>query len=198
MREGKISSQVERNIKSEARPVGRSVLPQITFTNTEEANHFPGVTFSTPTWLKGCIMDSMPWFPSHPPPLIIYIYIYIYIYKSNRESGRFNFCNWLYLVLSTFCNCSIAAFCGGFLFFWPTDCISLDEVGLFFFFSRKTMKRCYIRLLIMVTVIFDFLIENFLGIGNWGRSHVFVVEAAGIWQFNPLSAHIRLRLFMES
>ena len=32
----------------------------------------------------------------------------------------------LYLVLITLCNCSIAAFYGGFLFFWPTDCVSLD------------------------------------------------------------------------
>ena len=29
-------------------------------------------------------------------------------------------------VVSTICNSSIAAFYRGFLFFWPTDCISLD------------------------------------------------------------------------
>ena len=31
----------------------------------------------------------------------------------------------LYLVLSTFCTCSLAAIYGGF-FFWPIDCVSVD------------------------------------------------------------------------
>ena len=49
--------------------------------------------------------------------IYIHIYIYIYLQKLNCEPDlRFNFCNWLLLIMSPFCNCSIAAFCSGFSF----------------------------------------------------------------------------------
>ena len=59
----------------------------------------------------------------------------------SRIGSRFNFCNWLYFVLRTLCNCSIAAFYGGFSFSFDQLIAYLlifffnwcDEVGLFFF-----------------------------------------------------------------
>ena len=64
-----------------------------------------------------------------PNPVYTYIYIYIYTKIKSRvgpillkfhlasSSGNLvHFCNWLYFVLSTLCNCSIAAFYSGFSF----------------------------------------------------------------------------------
>ena len=78
--------------------------------------------------------------------LSIYMYIYIYIIGSTRVEHS--------------CNCSIAAFYGGFLFFfWPTDCISLDffqlvwrswpflfflSYDIFSFFPRAVFRDIFI------------------------------------------------------
>ena len=74
-----ISSPVERGIKSETGPVGRSVFCHIKISSHHihrwgGANNFLGLQskafLSSPAWELACIMDCMPLFLNHPPQLV--------------------------------------------------------------------------------------------------------------------------------